>query len=129
MIHLCGLHEVDAAWPQLVEGMTEACRRGNGSATEQWLWLGCRKGDLLLVIDHDGPKINGGCVCELHDRHGETVLHLHALCGSDRRAMAAFAAAKFKVNKATFEGRKGWAREPGVRELRRVYEMDLNHGR
>lgn len=127
MIELVPVLLVDKAWPQIQPYMAKACDKGGGQYTEGWLHTVCRKGEAYLAVDYDGTEIKAGVVCQEQNWSGRVVLNLLACGGKryDSAAFIAFARETFKVDGIVFEGRPGWARTPGVRVVRHVYEMDI----
>jgi hypothetical protein len=129
MIRLAGLTEIDGIWPRIATGMEECCRRSGGDITPDWLFFVCRKGEALLVVVEDGEgKMLGALIATPQAWGGRRVLRILALCGRDMAdwldELKAFEL-PLGIDKVIFEGRAGWARVPGVREIRRVYEADM----
>lgn len=132
MITLVPLSHVDQIWPALADGMKEACRRGGGDLTPDWLFTVCRKGDALLFVAHDELEIQAGMICRVENWSGERVLRILAACGWDMgRWLPSVCDYRewldsIGVAKVVFEGRKGWERAvPRARVLRQVYEVDI----
>ncbi len=118
--------QVDEAWPQIKDGMAEACRRGGGQYTPDWLHTMCRKGEAYLVVDFT-DRIVAAVVCQHQNWSGRTVLYLLACWGNPYRPepFIEFAKANFTFDSIAFEGRPGWQKTPGVRVVRMVYEMKV----
>jgi hypothetical protein len=127
MIEMVPVLLVDKVWPDLQNFMAIACEKGGGQYTEGWLHTICRKGDAYLVIDRAGEDILAGVVCQEQNWSGSIVLNILACGGMEYNsgAFIEFARATFKVEKIVFEGRPGWARTPGVRVVRHLYEMEI----
>lgn len=127
MIQLVPVLLVDTVWPQLIEGMSEACRRGGGQYTQDWLHSLCRKGEAYLVVDLEGETVNAAVVCQNQVWSGKSVLYLLACCGRPYRPrpFIDFAKGNFSFDTIVFEGRKGWGKLPGVRTVRHVFEMEV----
>ena len=130
MIRLASLFEIDAIWPHIAEGMKDCCGRSGGDITPDWLYLACRKGEAILVTFEDSERhILGGLVAVPQQWANDRVLRILALCGRDMADWLDDLKAynpPLGIEKAIFEGRAGWAKVPGIREIRRVYEVDLN---
>jgi len=130
MIRLASLFEVDAIWPHIAEGMKDCCERSGGDITPDWLYLACRKGEAILVTLEDSERhILGGLIAVPQQWANDRVLRILALCGRDMADWLDDLKAynpPLGIEKAIFEGRAGWAKVPGIREIRRVYEVDLN---
>jgi len=129
MIRLAALAEIDATWPRIAAGMEECCRRSGGDITPDWLFFACRKGEALLFLVEDGRgTMLGALVAAPQHWAGQRVLRILALCGRGLAGwlgeLKAFTPL-LGIEKVIFEGRAGWSRVPGVRELRRVYEAEL----
>jgi hypothetical protein len=128
MIRLVPIAGVDAIWPRIAAGMEECCRRSGGDITADWLFFGCRKGEALLAVVEDGDEIAGALIATPQYWDGRRVLRILALCGRDMASwleeLKAFRP-PLGIEKVIFEGRAGWSRVPGVREVRRVYEAEL----
>jgi hypothetical protein len=132
MIRLAAVAEVDAIWPKIAAGMEECCRRSGSDITPDWLFFACRKGEAMLVVVEDGDEIAGALIAASQYWGGRRVLRILALCGHDMASwLDELRAIKplLGIEKVIFEGRAGWSRVPGVRELRRVYEADLEGAR
>lgn len=131
MIELVPVLLVDKVWPQLQPYMVKACVKGGGQYTEGWLHTVCRKGEAYLVVDYEGTEIKAGVVCQEQNWSGRIVLNLLACGGKkyDRKAFSDFARETLGFERVVFEGAEGWQRTPGVRIVRYIYEMDLNHER
>lgn len=133
MIRLANLFEIDAIWPHIAEGMKECCERSGGDITPDWLFLSCRKGEAILVTFEDGDRrIAGGLVASPQQWAGGRVLRILAITGRDMKGWLDDLLAynpPLGIDKVIFEGRSGWARVPGVREVRRVFELDMSDGR
>lgn len=134
MIRLASQFEVDTIWPHIAEGMKDCCDRSGGDMTPVWLFMACRKGEAILVTFEDAKReIQGGLIATPQIWAGEQVLRILALCGRDMGDWLADLKAynpPLGIEKVIFEGRAGWKRAlPGVREIRRVFEVDLGNGR
>lgn len=133
MISLIPLSHVDQVWPHLSEGMKEACRRGGGDLTPDWLFAVCRKGDALLFVAHDDLVIQAGLVCRVETWSGQRVLRILAACGWDMDQWLP-AVREYRewlrnldISRVVFEGRRGWQRAiPQARVLRQVYEVNID---
>lgn len=129
MIRLAGLAEIDTTWPKIAAGMEACCRRSGGDITPDWLFFACRRGEALLALVEDGEgEIEAALIAAPQVWGGRRVLRILALCGRDMAGWLGELKA-FKpplgIDTVIFEGRAGWSRVPGVREVRRVYETDL----
>lgn len=133
MIRLASLFEVDAIWPHIAEGMKDCCERSGGDITPDWLFIACRKGEaILLTFEADKHEILGALIAVPQQWANERVLRILGLCGREMDRWLEDLKAynpPLGIEKVIFEGRPGWAKVPGVREIRRVYEMEMSHGR
>jgi hypothetical protein len=133
MIRLAAIAEIDAIWPRIAAGMEECCRRSGGDITPDWLFFTCRKGDALLAVIEDGEgEFQAALIAAPQAWGGRRVLRILALSGRDMAGwleeLTAFEL-PLGIDTVIFEGRAGWGRIPGVREIRRVYEADMKGAR
>jgi hypothetical protein len=132
-IRLVALHEVDAVWPLLAEGMKEACRRSGDDLTPWFLLQSVRRGDALLFVAVGEGMLKAGLVCRPEAWGARRVLRILALTGwemgewlpvlSEHRAWCD----ALDVQSVIFEGRQGWQRVvKNARVVRTIYEVKLD---
>lgn len=131
-IRLVALHEVDAVWPLLAEGMKEACRRSGDDLTPWFLLQSARRGDALLFVIVAGGTLRAGLVARPESWGGRRVLRILALAGEEMARWLPLLRAHRQwcdalgVEAVVFEGRPGWQRAvKDARVVRVTYEVEL----
>jgi hypothetical protein len=133
MIEVVSPALVDRVWPQIREGMAKACEKGGNQVSEAWLHVSCRRGDMYLALLHEGGDMEPvalAAVLQEQQWLNRQVLYVLAITGHDTQEhlaeMLEWSGKTFPGCKTVvFEGRDGWSALPGVRMLRRTFEMDL----
>lgn len=128
MIVLLPVLLVDRYWPQVKDGMAEACLRSGGQYTQDWLHGLCRRGEAYFVADiDDADEVQAAVVCQNQNWTGTSVLFLHACWGRPYKPdeFIAFAKEAFQFDTIKFEGRPGWQKTPGVKVVRMLYDMKV----
>jgi hypothetical protein len=132
-VRLVALHEVDALWPLLAEGMKEACRRSGDDLTTWFLLQSVRRGDALLFVAIAGGALKAALVCRPEVWGARRVLRVLALAGADMDAWLPMLMAErtwrdaLDVEAVVFEGRPGWQRVvKNARLVRATYEVKFD---
>jgi hypothetical protein len=81
---VAGMHEIDAVWPQVSEGLDKACQRG-GDLNMFDLYERARTGRAFLLIAFD-TEIRGAAVCLPEQWASGVKLHVLAFYGDRFRA-------------------------------------------
>ena len=136
MIRLVPAGEVDQVWPEIAEGMREACRRCGDDVSAWHLFSWVRRSDALLFAAMADGSIKAALVVRPEQWGGRQVLHILALTGWDiDRWLPELAAHRdwpdmLDIQTVIFEGREGWKRKlPQARVVRSIYEVDMDNGR
>jgi hypothetical protein len=132
-IRLVALHEIDAVWPLVAEGMKEACRRSGDDLTTWFLLQSVRRGDALLFVAIADGLLKAALMCRPEVWAERRVLRILALAGADMEAwLPALMAERnwrdaLDVEAVVFEGRPGWQRViKNARVVRATYEVKFN---
>jgi len=139
VIRLVPAGEVDQVWPDIAEGMKEACRRCGDDVSVWHLFSWVRRSDALLFIaaaDIGPEESQAALVVRPEQWGGRPVLRILALTGWDiDRWLPELAAHRdwpdmLGAKTVIFEGREGWKRKlPQARVVRSIYEVDMDNGR
>ena len=133
-IEICPTHLVDSIWPTLRQGFVDACQKGR-----QPVFRGRAAPDLSDGRSLSRPDDRGQQIIVVPSSLQEQqwanrqVLSVLAVTGGDRTGwwdpMLEWGGQAFPgCRTLVFDGRPGWGRMPGVKVLRHVYEVDLDHG-
>jgi hypothetical protein len=132
-IRLVALHEIDAVWPLVADGMKEACRRSGDDLTTWFLLQSVRRGDALLFVAIADGLLKAALVCRPEVWAERRVLRILALAGADMEAwLPALMAERnwrdaLDVEAVVFEGRQGWQRViKNARVVRATYEVKFD---
>ena len=132
-IELAGVHQVDAVWSAVAEGLEHACRKTGGDISADYLWGECRGGHAFLVVISRDNEILGASVWRFEKWTSGKKLRCLALYGKHicdwLEQHVEFTKAMAKAGDATAlvtEGRRGFQRMfPKARVLRQLYEITL----
>lgn len=134
MIHIVGLHEVDAIWPGIAEGFVEVTKRCGDDLTSGELWQMVRSGGAFLLVIVEGDKLRLSTVVQFQRWADGPVLRILSMAGEGLadwgvplKQYLSEMARKGGAGRIVAEGREGWMRifdEP--RKLRSTYVMSVN---
>lgn len=121
---------VEAIWPHLAMGFDDAALATGGDIAAGELWQGARRGDLFLIVAHDGQTILGASLWKPETWRTGAKLRCMGLFGTgmkdwigDMHAVARRIAKDCGATSLISEGRTGWkAIFPNARVLRSLYE-------
>lgn len=124
---------VDTIWPEIVDGIEEACHRSGDDITAPYLWQECRSSRAMLFIIPGEKGVSAAVVARVETWGAKRVLRVLAACGKGMKQwLPALTEYRkwidhHRCEKIVFDGRIGWKKAlPKARVLRAVYEMDAS---
>ena len=133
MITLVPVDRVDAVWPLAREWLQKATMRTGGALTTGELWQGCRRGDIFMLVAHDGETMQGVSLWRPEDWQTGRKLHCLGLGGknmlawiTDMHKAAKGLAVDCGASSIVSGGRDGWAKIfPRAKRLWVIYEEPI----